>query len=66
MREESSEEEVFCEEVDISEFEFVEKIDAYRYPCPCGDYFLITKEEIDNGEEVARCPSCSLILRVIH
>ncbi len=36
------------------------------YPCPCGDRFLITPEELEFGEEVATCPSCSLIVRVIY
>ncbi|XP_009576521.1 PREDICTED: DPH3 homolog, partial [Fulmarus glacialis] len=27
---------------------------------------LITREDLENGEDVATCPSCSLILRVIY
>ncbi|CAG7721941.1 unnamed protein product [Allacma fusca] len=30
------------------------------------DRFLITKEELVSGEEVATCPSCSLLLKVIY
>ena len=40
--------------------------EAFTYPCPCGDRFLITEEELESGEEVATCPSCSLIVRVIY
>ena len=39
--------------------------ETYYYPCPCGDRFAITKEELECGEEVATCPSCSLIIKVI-
>jgi len=41
-------------------------LNAYTYPCPCGDVFQITKDELFNGEEIAHCPSCTLIIRVIY
>ena len=37
----------------------------YTYPCPCGDQFEISLEDLRDGEEVAVCPSCSLQIRVI-
>jgi len=43
-----------------------DKLQAYTYQCPCGDVFQITKPELANGEEIAHCPSCSLIVRVIY
>ncbi|KAJ3275546.1 Diphthamide biosynthesis protein 3 [Borealophlyctis nickersoniae] len=46
--------------------DFDEDTKTYYYPCPCGDKFQITMEEIMDGEEIARCPSCSLIIRVIY
>ncbi|XP_037552272.1 DPH3 homolog [Nematolebias whitei] len=57
---------VFHDEVEIEDFEFDEETETYSFPCPCGDRFLITKEDLENGEEVATCPSCSLIVRVIY
>lgn len=39
---------------------------AYTYQCPCGDLFQITRAELDAGEEIARCPSCSLVVRVLY
>ncbi|KAL5708276.1 hypothetical protein ACHQM5_019090 [Ranunculus cassubicifolius] len=39
---------------------------AFTYPCPCGDLFQITKDELKIGEEIARCPSCSLYITVIY
>ncbi|NXO74039.1 DPH3 protein, partial [Phainopepla nitens] len=57
---------VFHDEVEIEDFEYDEESETYSYPCPCGDRFLITREDLENGEDVATCPSCSLILRVIY
>jgi len=57
---------VFHDEVEIEDFEYDEEEETYYYPCPCGDRFAITKEELECGEEVATCPSCSLIVRVIY
>ncbi|XP_068701514.1 diphthamide biosynthesis protein 3-like isoform X2 [Montipora capricornis] len=57
---------VFHDEVEIEDFEYDEETETYFYPCPCGDQFQITKEELENGEDVAHCPSCSLIIRVIY
>ena len=50
----------FYEEVSIDNFEFKEGI--FTYPCPCGDLFTITYKEILDGEIIARCQSCSLII----
>ncbi|XP_078685219.1 diphthamide biosynthesis protein 3-like [Branchiostoma floridae x Branchiostoma belcheri] len=57
---------VFHDEVEIEDFEYDEDEETYYYPCPCGDRFEITKEDLMNGEEVATCPSCSLIVKVIY
>eukprot|EP00057_Strongylocentrotus_purpuratus_P004776 XP_003729417.1 PREDICTED: DPH3 homolog [Strongylocentrotus purpuratus] len=57
---------VFHDEVEIEDFEYDEETEIYHYPCPCGDRFEITKEALSDGEEVATCPSCSLILKVIY
>ncbi|KAJ9152909.1 hypothetical protein P3X46_026417 [Hevea brasiliensis] len=47
---------------DIEDMEWNEGLQAYTYPCPCGDLFQITKEDLPLGEEIARCPSCSLYI----
>eukprot|EP00056_Hartaetosiga_gracilis_P006559 m.97720 g.97720 ORF g.97720 m.97720 type:complete len:115 (-) comp12501_c0_seq1:162-506(-) len=57
---------VFHDEVEIEDFDYDEETETYSYPCPCGDIFQITKEELADGEDVARCPSCSLLIRVIY
>eukprot|EP00873_Tetraselmis_striata_P029035 jgi/Tetstr1/449299/TSEL_003814.t1 len=57
------------DEVEIEDMEFLEDGEGggtYTYPCPCGDYFQISREELAAGEEIARCPSCSLYITVIY
>ena len=56
----------FYDEVEIEDFEFDSETETYVYPCPCGDQFQITIDELMDGEDIARCPSCSLIIRVIY
>ncbi|KAK2965786.1 hypothetical protein RJ640_009492 [Escallonia rubra] len=46
--------------------EWNNELQAFAYPCPCGDLFQITKDELKLGEEIARCPSCSLYITVIY
>ncbi|KAL1925612.1 uncharacterized protein VTP21DRAFT_495 [Calcarisporiella thermophila] len=55
----------FYDEIEIEDFEFDEETRTFYYPCPCGDRFAITEDELKDGEDIARCPSCSLIVRVI-
>ena len=62
----SEEELVFHDEIELEDFEWDEESESWTYPCPCGDRFMITVEELEAGEEVATCPSCSLIVKVIY
>lgn len=55
----------YYDQIEIEDMEWVEDIQTFFYPCPCGDKFQISFEELAMGEEIARCPSCSLIIRVI-
>ncbi|KAL2912797.1 Diphthamide biosynthesis protein 3 [Polyrhizophydium stewartii] len=56
----------FYDEVEIEDMDYDEDTETYSYPCPCGDRFQITKADLASGDEVATCPSCSLIIRVIY
>lgn len=40
-------------------------LQLYTYPCPCGDRFEINIDDLRDGEDIAVCPSCSLMIRVI-
>mmetsp|Transcript_15846 Transcript_15846/g.17598 ORF Transcript_15846/g.17598 Transcript_15846/m.17598 type:complete len:98 (-) Transcript_15846:184-477(-) len=62
----ASEPEAIYDEIEIEDFDYDEETDMYTYPCPCGDKFQISTEELQDGEEIATCPSCSLLLRVIY
>jgi diphthamide biosynthesis protein 3 len=53
------------EEVEIEDMEFDAQEQMYYYPCPCGDKFRIGLEELHDGEDIAKCPSCSLRIMVI-
>ena len=55
---------MFHDEIEIEDMDFDGV--QYTYPCPCGDVFILTKEDLEDGEDIARCPSCSLLLRVIY
>lgn len=57
---------VYHDEVEIEDFEYDESDEIYYYPCPCGDQFQISKEQLIAGEEEATCPSCSLMIKVIY
>ena len=54
------------EEVEIEDMIFNEKDYSYTYQCPCGDIFRITLEELHDGEDIAKCPSCTLRIMVIY
>lgn len=53
------------DEVEIEDMDFLPEEQVFTYPCPCGDKFRITLEELQEGEEIARCPSCSLTIKVV-
>ncbi|KZO97301.1 zf-CSL-domain-containing protein, partial [Calocera viscosa TUFC12733] len=55
----------FYDEIEIEDMVWDEAKGVFHYPCPCGDRFEITRKQLANGEDVATCPSCSLIIRVI-
>lgn len=54
------------DEIEIEDMTWNAELQAYTYPCPCGDLFQISMEELRAGEEIARCPSCSLYITVVY
>jgi len=56
----------YYDEIEIEDMTWDEEKRLYHYPCPCGDRFEISKKQLSIGEDVATCPSCSLIIRVIY
>ncbi|KAI9760747.1 MAG: Mitochondrial chaperone Frataxin [Chaenotheca gracillima] len=53
------------DEIEIEDMAFDSTLQIYHYPCPCGDRFEISIFDLRDGEEVAVCPSCSLMIKVI-
>lgn len=55
----------FYDEIEIEDFTFDEITQLFHYPCPCGDRFEIMLDDLEDGEDVAVCPSCSLMVKVV-
>ncbi len=55
----------FYDEVEIEDMVFDPDTQLFTYPCPCGDRFQICLDDLIDGEDVAVCPSCSLMIQVI-
>lgn len=53
------------DEIEIEDMTFDAATQLYTFPCPCGDRFEICIDDLRDGEEIAVCPSCSLMIRVI-
>lgn len=56
----------YYDEIEIEDMAWDDEKRVYHYPCPCGDRFEISKKQLKNYEDIATCPSCSLIIRVIY
>jgi len=55
------------DEVEIEDMTYDETLQIYHYPCPCGDRFEIALFDLqDESIDIAVCPSCSLMIRVIY
>ncbi|OAL50270.1 zf-CSL-domain-containing protein [Pyrenochaeta sp. DS3sAY3a] len=53
------------DEIEIEDCFYDETLQIYHHPCPCGDRFEISIFDMREGEDIARCPSCSLMVRII-
>src|SRR5690348_4985884 len=53
------------DEIEIEDMTYDAILQIFHYPCPCGDRFEIAVADLRDGEEIAVCPSCSLMIRVI-
>ncbi|KAK0200283.1 zf-CSL-domain-containing protein [Desarmillaria ectypa] len=56
----------YYDEIEIEDMVWDAEKRVYHYPCPCGDRFEISRQQLANYEDIATCPSCSLIVRVIY
>jgi len=53
------------DEIEIEDMTYDPTLEIYHYPCPCGDRFEIAIADLRDQEDIAVCPSCSLMVRVI-
>jgi len=53
------------DEIEIEDMTYDPALQIYHYPCPCGDRFEIAIADLRENEDIAVCPSCSLMIRVI-
>ena len=56
----------YYDEIEIEDMAWDDEKRVYHYPCPCGDRFEISRHQLADCEDIATCPSCSLIIRVIY
>ena len=56
----------YYDEIEIEDMTWDDVKKVFHYPCPCGDRFEISKVQLRDCEDIATCPSCSLIIRVIY
>ena len=56
----------YYDEIEIEDMTWDDVKKVYHYPCPCGDRFEISKAQLRDYEDVATCPSCSLVIRVVY
>ena len=54
------------DEIEIEDFKYDPETLLYSYPCPCGDRFKVSLEDLWDGEDVANCESCTLYIEVIY
>ncbi|KAK6528505.1 Diphthamide biosynthesis protein 3 [Arthrobotrys megalospora] len=53
------------DEIEIEDMTYDPTLQIFHYPCPCGDRFEIAIGDLREGEDIAVCPGCSLMIRVI-
>ncbi|KAL6243960.1 Diphthamide biosynthesis protein 3 [Rhinocladiella similis] len=53
------------DEIEIEDMTYDSNLEIYHYPCPCGDRFEVGIADLRDGQDIAICPSCSLMIRVI-
>ncbi|XP_043219217.1 dnaJ homolog subfamily C member 24-like isoform X2 [Amphibalanus amphitrite] len=53
------------DELQLSELDWREDLDAYWRDCRCGDGFVLPREQLTPGALLVQCDSCSLTIRVL-
>ncbi|GAV52149.1 hypothetical protein ZYGR_0AG01400 [Zygosaccharomyces rouxii] len=53
------------DQIEIEDMTFDVETRMFSYPCPCGDRFQLYIDDMFDGENIAVCPSCSLMIEVV-
>ncbi|KAF9504467.1 hypothetical protein BS47DRAFT_1355150, partial [Hydnum rufescens UP504] len=51
----------YYDEIEIEDMTWDAEAGVYHYPCPCGDHFEVSCKQLAECEDIATCPSCSLV-----
>jgi diphthamide biosynthesis protein 3 len=54
------------DEIEIEDMRYDPETKVYSYPCPCGDRFKVSLEDLWDGEDIADCQSCTLYIEIIY
>lgn len=52
-------------EIHLDDMEFDEDSDLYWARCRCGDRYEVNEEQLDSGDTIVGCQSCSLRAKII-
>ena len=61
----TAEDQDIYDEIEIEDMTYDSNLQIYHFPCPCGDRFEIAIADLRDGQDIAVCPSCSLMIKVI-
>lgn len=53
------------DDIALQAMDFDAETSTYTHACPCGDMFVISVDELKQGETIAHCNDCSLVIRVL-
>jgi diphthamide biosynthesis protein 3 len=56
----------YYDEIEIEDMAWDAVKKVFHYPCPCGDRFEISRRQLRDYEDIATCPSCSLVIRIVY
>lgn len=55
------------DEIDLEDMQFDQESNLFTFPCPCGDRFEVSLDDLINGvTEIATCPNCGLEIQVLY
>jgi curved DNA-binding protein CbpA len=53
-------------DVDLDDMQFDEATRQFHSDCRCGDRFVVTEAQLDNGIDTVSCHGCSLAIRILY